>query len=120
MKAKKYWFVLVLFILGGYLLYYPIKNSNIKKKISNLHSKEVLVFKNTEKNYSFGKIDTIENGVILFRNSNFTMDKVPSQRDYYKALKQQPEFFDYETVYYSQIEVDSLYRIKRIIDVFKP
>ena len=53
------------------------------------------------------------------QHSNYVIDQIPSQSDYERESEKKEDFFDNETYYFLQKEIDSLYKKGEIKDVIK-
>jgi len=83
----------------------------VENKIHNLKKNDVLVFQMSPNVYSFGLVDTIHDGDVYFRNSNYSLNQKPSITDYEEGLEEHLDFLDSEYYFYTQSEIDSLNEI---------
>ena len=82
------------------------------------YANDVMVLKQSSKEYSFALVDGVENDTVYFKNSNYSFNQKPTKSDYTEGLAEKTDFFDMETYYYTQSQIDSVHKIKEL-DIFE-
>ena len=113
---------LFLIVLG---VSFAIYSSNAHEKeiengMANLSPSDILVFKESYNNYSFIKVTQVNQDTIFFNGSNYAYEGgKPTQYDFNKKRKGAKDFFGEEIYFYLQKDIDSLYKVKDIVDILK-
>ncbi|MFY0604087.1 MAG: hypothetical protein JXQ93_09060 [Flavobacteriaceae bacterium] len=129
-KLEKSGFKTPIYLFSGLiiitmLIFYGIYSSNkhdeeVAKNIANLESKDVLVFKNDDDTYSFGKVEKVRNDTVFLSFSNYIFEGgSPSKYDYNREKQKVSDFYDVETYYFFQKTIDSMYSVGEIYDLFR-
>jgi len=107
------------------LLYYGVYASNkhyeeVAGNIKNLNSKDVVVFKNNDRTYSFGKVTDIKSDTIFFNFSNYAYEGGSlSEADYNAERLKVKDFYNPEEYFLLQKYIDSLFDLNEIHDLYR-
>ena len=120
-KIPLYLFIGLVVILGlvAFLEYESRQHDDfVENKIHYLESSDVMVFKQSSKEYTFAKVESVSNDTIYFMNSNYSIDGKPTTSDYVDGIEEKEDFFNEEIYLFTQKEIDSLHKIGEI-DIFE-
>jgi len=111
--------VIIIGLAIGWFTYSSAKHKEfVSNRIENIQKNDVLVFKNSSKEYTFAIVDTTYQNEIYFRNSNYSYNQKPSREDYEKALSENSDFYNPDYYYYTDKQIDSLHN-KGVLDIFE-
>lgn len=113
--------LIILALLIGLAFYLSSQHDKeLEKNLANLQSKDIVVFKVASKEYSFAEIKNHSNDTIYMHYGNYTYDGYkPSESKIEKLKASETDFFDTETYYFTQKQLDSLYAKGEIAEIYK-
>ena len=107
------------------LIYYVIysnskHNEEVANNIKNLISKDVVVFKNKDLSYTFGKVTHKKSDTVFFNFSNYVYEgRAPSESDYNSERMNVKDFYNPDEYFFRQKKIDSLYLLGEIHDLYR-
>lgn len=90
----------------------------VENRIEHVQKNDILVLKQSNKEYSFAKVDSVSENEVFFINSNYSYNQKPDFSDYEKAIIEKSDFYDAEIYYFTIFEIDSLYKSGEL-DIFE-
>jgi hypothetical protein len=112
--------VVIIALLIGFLYFSMIKDKEeFNNNVKNLQPNSIVVFKIDYDQYSFAKVLTHNSDTIYVQHSNYVIDQNPSQSQYERESKKKIDFFEEETFYFLQKQIDSLHEKGEISKIFK-
>lgn len=123
MKSPVYLFagIIIIGLLIGYLAYDDYQHDQeFAKNITDVKATDVLVFKNDDGTYSFGKISTVINDTIFLNFSNYVYEGgTPSEYSLEKEKKGVEDFYNEEIYFFLKPTIDSMYQAGEIYDLYR-
>lgn len=102
-------FIIGLFIIWG--IYQSNKHDEfVMNRIENLQKDDILILKKSSSEYYFLEVVGNEDNEIYYLYSNYFLDQKPNNSDYEDGLKNQSDFMDTVVYYFTQNEIDSIYK----------
>ena len=123
MKTPVYLFagLIILALLIAYLSYDNYQDEQqFAKNITNVKATDVLVFKNNDNTYSFGKVSTVIEDTIYLQISNYVYEGgTPSEYRLNKEKRDVEDFYNDEIYYFLKQTIDSMYQAGEIYDLYR-
>lgn len=123
MKTPVYLFagLIILDLLIAYLSYDNYQDEQqFAKNITNVKATDVLVFKNNDNTYSFGKVSTVIEDTIYLQISNYVYEGgTPSEYRLNKEKRDVEDFYNDEIYYFLKQTIDSMYQAGEIYDLYR-
>ena len=108
-------------ILIAYIIYSNKEHkAEVDENMKSLKTEDVLVFKNEDRTYSFGKVIELKKDTVFFNFSNYVYEgSKPSEYQMNKEKRKVNDFYNEDVYYYLIPTLDSLYNKGEIIDLFR-
>jgi hypothetical protein len=122
MKIPIYLFsgIVLLALFIGYLVYDDHQHDQeFAKNITDVKATDVLVFKNEDRSYSFGKVSTVIGDTIYLNFSNYVYEGVPTEYSVKREKSNVEDFYSDELYYFLKQTIDSMYQAGEIYDLYR-
>jgi hypothetical protein len=115
--------LIIIALLIGYGIYASSKHdADIAENVSHLEVNNVIVFMEKSKEYSFAKVSEIRNDTIIINYGQYSYEggySAPSKSEFNSKKSTVTDFYDEQLSFLLQSEIDSLYKMGELVEIYK-